>query len=50
MLDMMFPAKMYPGGAPDKFLGVGHVINAGLGFGVWGLGFGVLICDVFATQ
>jgi hypothetical protein len=28
MLDMMFPAKMYPGGAPGKFLGVGHVINA----------------------
>jgi hypothetical protein len=28
MLDMMFPAKIYPGGAPGKFLGVAHVINA----------------------
>ena len=28
MIDMMFPAKMYPGGVPGKFLGVGHVINA----------------------
>lgn len=28
MLDMMFPAKLYPGGAPGKFLGVAHVINA----------------------
>jgi hypothetical protein len=28
MMDMMFPAKMYPGGNPGKFLGVGHVINA----------------------
>jgi hypothetical protein len=28
MLDMMFPAKMYPGGAPGKFLGVANVINA----------------------
>ncbi len=28
MLDMMFPAKIYPGGAPGKFLGIAHVINA----------------------
>ncbi len=28
MLDMMFPARMYPGGAPGKFLGVAHIINA----------------------
>jgi hypothetical protein len=28
LLDMMFASKMYPGGSPDKFLGVAHVINA----------------------
>ncbi len=28
MLDMMFPAKIYPGGSSGKFLGVAHVINA----------------------